>query len=214
MPLDLTPAKALIFRIVHRDNVSWLLDNGVHCPGSTVRCATYVNIGNSDLIDKRSRRMLPNPPGGILSDYAPFYFTPCSPMFLNIKTGRGGVRSRRNEEIVVLASSLNAVRNAGIDFIFSDRNAFLSAARFSSNMKDLAWIDWVSLQSKDFRRDPERPDKFEMYQAEALIHGVLPANVLLGIGCFNEATMTTISSLVSDRGLSIKVLTKPGWYFQ
>lgn len=214
MPLDLTPVKALIFRIVHRENVSWLLDNGVHCPSSPVRCPTYVNIGNSDLIDKRSRRLLPNPPGGMLSDYAPFYFTPCSPMFLNIRTGRGGVRARENEEIVILVSSLNAVRKAGINFAFSDRHASLSAARFSSDLQDLKWIDWASLQAKDFRKDPERPDKFETYQAEALVLGALPVSVLLGIGCFDDATTAAIALLVADRELPIKVLKKPGWYFQ
>lgn len=213
MPLALTAEKALIFRIVHRDNVAWLLDNGVQSPSSPLRCPTYVNIGNADLIDKRSRTKLPEPPGGMLSDYAPFYFTPCSPMFLNIKTGRGGVRVRRNEEIVVLASSLKKVKKAGISFIFSDRHASLSAARFSSDLSDLSWIDWTSLQAKDFRRDPERPDKFEMYQAEALVLGALPPSVLLGIGCFDDTTATVIASLVKDRNLSIQVITRPGWYF-
>jgi hypothetical protein len=34
------------------------------------------NIGNVDLIDKRSRRLVGVTPGGTLSDYVPFYFTP------------------------------------------------------------------------------------------------------------------------------------------
>lgn len=32
----LNPQKALIWRIVHRDNIPWVLDNGLHC-GGTVR---------------------------------------------------------------------------------------------------------------------------------------------------------------------------------
>jgi hypothetical protein len=28
---DLNPQKALIWRIVHRDNLPWILDNGLHC---------------------------------------------------------------------------------------------------------------------------------------------------------------------------------------
>ncbi len=27
----LNPQKALIWRIVHRDNIPWILDNGLHC---------------------------------------------------------------------------------------------------------------------------------------------------------------------------------------
>ncbi len=28
---SLNPEKALIWRIVHRDNLPWILDNGLHC---------------------------------------------------------------------------------------------------------------------------------------------------------------------------------------
>jgi len=49
----LNPEKALIWRIVHRDNLPWILDNGLHCANSDVQSPHYVNIGNPDLIDKR-----------------------------------------------------------------------------------------------------------------------------------------------------------------
>jgi len=42
---------------------------------------------NPDLIDKRSRRVVDVTPGGTLSDYVPFYFTPYSIMMLNVMTG-------------------------------------------------------------------------------------------------------------------------------
>ena len=82
---NLNPEKALIWRIVHRDNLSWILDNGLHCANSTVQSPNYINIGNSDLIDKRRHRRVPIPPGGTLSDYVPFYFTPFSVMMKNIQ---------------------------------------------------------------------------------------------------------------------------------
>lgn len=31
MSNNLNPEKALIFRIVHRDNLPWILDHGLHC---------------------------------------------------------------------------------------------------------------------------------------------------------------------------------------
>jgi hypothetical protein len=40
----------------------------------------FRNIGNADLISKRETRQVPIPPGGMLSDYIPFYFTPWSPV--------------------------------------------------------------------------------------------------------------------------------------
>ena len=213
MALDLTPARALIFRIVHRDNVDWLLGNGVHCPNSAVKCPSYVQIGNPDLIDKRSRRRLPRPPGGMLSDYAPFYFTPASPMLYNIKTGYGGIRQRSNEEIVIFVSSLNDLHSLGLKFVFSDRHANLETARFSSNTADLEWLDWERLRNKDFKRHPDHPEWFEQYQAEALVERVLPASALRGLACYNDSVKHVLSQMVEDHGLSLPVVKMPGWYF-
>ena len=66
----------------------------MHCRNSTIRDPNFVPIGNADLIDKRHTRQVRCPPGGTLSDYVPFYFTPFTPMLLNIKTGFNGVRQR------------------------------------------------------------------------------------------------------------------------
>jgi hypothetical protein len=113
---SLNPDKALIWRIVHRDNLPWILDNGLHCANSAVLAPNYVNIGNPDLIDKRRHRMVPIAQGGTLADYVPFYFTPFSVMMKNIYSG-WGVPQRRNEEIVILVSSLPHVRSLGLPFV-------------------------------------------------------------------------------------------------
>ena len=120
---NLNAQKALIWRIVHRDNLPWILDNGVHCRNSATQAPNYVNIGNEELIDKRAHRVVPVGPGGTLSDYVPFYFTPFSPMMYNIKTGYGGIRKRSNEEIIILVSSLHRVHQMGVRFVFTDRHA-------------------------------------------------------------------------------------------
>lgn len=50
----LNPEKALIWRIVHRDNVPWILDNGLHCGSSAVRSPSWVDIGKATLITARA----------------------------------------------------------------------------------------------------------------------------------------------------------------
>jgi len=209
----LTPEKALIFRIVHRDNVEWILDNGLHCASSQILSPTYVAIGNPDLIDRRKSRAVTEPPGGLLSDYVPFYFTPHSPMLYNIKTGYNGIKRRTNEEIVVLVSSLPRLTEGGIPFLFTDRHAYLTAARFSSRLEDLARIDWSILQARDFRRDPEDLGKVERYRAEALVHQQLHVQALLGIGCCNGVVAERVRTLTTSRGLDLKVVVRPDWYF-
>lgn len=141
MSKDLNPDKALIFRITHRDNVSWILDNGLHSRNSGVTDPNFVAIGNPELIDKRQNRDVPVPPCGTLGKYIPFYFTPHSPMMYNIKTGYGGVRQRNNDEIVIVVTSLHHAQKQDVRFVFTDRHAYLLAAEFSSNLGDLDRID-------------------------------------------------------------------------
>ena len=155
----LTQNGALIFRIVHRDNIPWILDHGLHCKNSGTRDPKYVEIGNPDLIDRRANHPVKSAPGGTLSDYVPFYFTPFSPMMFNIKTGWGGVRKRDNEEIVIMASSLHLLGAKGISFLFTDRHAYLAAAQFYSDIGHLDQIDWAMLQRRDFKNDPDDPGR-------------------------------------------------------
>lgn len=116
---DLTPANGYVFRITHRDNVRWLLNNGLHCRKSNIVDPNFIQIGNADLISSRATRIVPHPPGGTLGDYVPFYFTPFTPMLLNIKTGYNGVQKRSMSEIVILASSLPKLKDDGVPFLFS-----------------------------------------------------------------------------------------------
>ncbi len=210
---SLNAERALIFRIVHRDNIASILEHGLHCDSSSTRHPTYVSIGNPDLITKRATREIPLPPGGTLSDYVPFYFTPYSPMLLNIKTGFNGVTKRTNEEIVILASSLHRLSTLGVPFVFSDRHAYLKTARFSSNLDNLTWIDWALLQKRDFKRDPNDPEKVERYQAEGLVYQRCPVEALLGIACFNEQARGQLAAQIQNRGMQLKLTVKPGWYF-
>jgi hypothetical protein len=117
---NLNPEKALIWRIIHRDNLPWVLAHGLHCGNSALRAPNWVSIGNSELIDKRARHAVPVPPGGLLNDYIPFYFTPFSVMMRNIRSGRGGVQQRSNDEIVILVSSLHHITKKGLPFLFTN----------------------------------------------------------------------------------------------
>jgi hypothetical protein len=213
MMSSLNPEKALIFRIVHRENVPWILANGLHCKNSNKIDPKYVSIGNPDLIDKRSNHPVPCRPGGTLGDYVPFYFTPFSPMLLNIKTGWGDIRKRPNEEIVILVSSLNTLKDKGIRFIFTDRHAYLRTAQFFSDLAHLDQIDWAILRQRDLKRDPDDPGKFERYQAEALVHKSVPCDALLGIGCYNDLVAADLRRVAVGFGLTLRIIARGGWFF-
>lgn len=210
---NLNPEKALIWRIVHRDNLPWILDNGVHCKSAAAQDPNFVPIGNADLIDRRTHRVVPVAPGGVLSNYVPFYFTPFSPMMYNIYTGRGGVVKRRNEEICILVSTLHKVHQMSLSFVFTDRHAYPPLARYFNSVDSLNEIDWPLLQARNFKRNPDDPEQIERYQAEALVHNHLPVTGLVGIICYTDAVKNTLDEHIQARGLKMEVRVMPQWYF-
>lgn len=214
MPIDLTPEKGLLFRITHVDNLAWYVANGLHCANGTATNPHFVAIGNPELIAKRTSRPVPHPPGGTLADYVPFYFTPKSPMLLNINTGYNGIPQRPNEEIAILVSSCEAMNQNGVSMLFTDRHAYTSTATWSANKADLAeMIDWDILRRHDFARNDGYPDKMERYQAEALAHRLVPPTALLGIGCVSKEVKPAIEAKVRVVASPLRVVVRPGWYF-
>ncbi|WP_305909650.1 DUF4433 domain-containing protein [Methylomarinum sp. Ch1-1] len=209
----LNPQKALIWRIVHRENIPWILDNGLHCGNSIVQAPNWVHIGNPDLIDKRASHPVPIGAGGYLNDYVPFYFTPFSPMMKNIHSGYGGIRQRSNDEIVILVSNLFRARELSLPFVFTDGHAYYAWSNFYTDLADLDKIDWRILQARDFRRDPDDPAKFERYQAEALVHGHCPIDALIGMVCYTENTKIQLDGWLQQRNLIMPVFARARWYF-
>lgn len=209
---SLNPEKALIWRIVHRDNLPWILDNGLHCGNSDVRAPNWVSIGNPDLTDKRATHPVPRPPGGFLNDYVPFYFTPFSVMMKNIHSGRG-VKQRANEEIAILVSSMHVIDQQGLPYLFTDCHAYYQWANFYDDLADLDKIDWPLLQQRNFKRNPDDPAQFERYQAEVLIHRFMPISGLVGIVCYTAGLKSAIEQQLQVRGLTLPVHARTGWYF-
>jgi hypothetical protein len=209
---SLNPEKALIWRIVHRDNLGWILDNGLPCANSPHLAPNYVNIGNVDLIDKRRHRNVPIAPGGTLADYVPFYFTPFSVMMKNIHSG-WSVTKRSNDEIVILVSSLHHLQRARLPFVFTNAHAYPNWTNYYSDLTHLNEIDWKLLQNRDFKRDPDDPRKMERYQAEALVYQHVPVDGILGVVCYTDMLKGHIEREVQIRNLNLPVHARTGWYF-
>jgi hypothetical protein len=185
----------------------------LRCKNSNIRDPSYVDIGNLDLINRRDRQPVVPAPSGTLSDYVPFYFTPFSPMMYNIKTGWGGIRKRDNHEIVIMVSSLHRLTERGLQFLFTDRHAYLVAAQFYSDLARLDQIDWDMLQRRDFKNDPDDPSKKERYQAEALVHKHLPVDALSELICYNDEALNVVAAALTAREQTTKVVKKSDWYF-
>lgn len=211
--IELTAEKALIFRITHIENVPWILANGLHCCNSDCLDPNFRQIGNPDLIGKRSTRAVPIAPHGRLSDYVPFYFTPRTPMLLNIKTGYNGMKKTAMPDIAVMVTSLHKAAAEGLEFVFTDRHAYVQAARFFRDIRELNQLDWKLLQKRDFKRNPDEPGKCERYQAEALVYKSVPVSALLWIACHGPDQEKRLKEEVSRLSLSTKIVVRQEWYF-
>ena len=99
-----------------------------------------------------------------------------------------------------------------IKFVFTDRTATLVAAQYYAGLSDLQVLPWDLWKSSDFKRDDQKPDKVERYLAEALIHNMLPIEMLNEIVCYTDSRQKEVLKLVSGYGLSIPVSTRIEWY--
>lgn len=210
----LNRTKALIFRITHIGNVPWILDHGLHCPNSSSRDPHFREIGNQDLIAKRLHRPIPVKPSGTLADYVPFYFTPWSLMQMNIVTGYQGTPRTPASQIAILVSSIRTLDQLCIGYVLTDRHAYLSTARFSTDSSGLEAVDWQILQARDFKRSDGDPGKVERYQAEALVHRHLPVEGLSGIVVRDEESKAMLVAELQRRRSSLKMVVEPDWYFR
>ena len=209
----LGPESAYIFRITHVNNVAWMLSHGMHCRSSERKDAKFERIGNFELIEKRTAHNVPIPPGGSLSDYVPFYFTPWSIMLYNIKTGYNGVPQLPNQDVVIVVSSLHKLLQMGRPFVLTNSHAYGAESDFFSGLAGLDKIDWALLQSRNFQHDPEDPGKKGRYQAEALVHRHVPVEAFLGIACYDAGVQARLRSDAKDAGAKTSIRVLPNWYF-
>jgi hypothetical protein len=208
----LNSENARIFRISHVNSVPWILDHGFHCASSEIKDPAYVQIGKPELIHARADWSIGKAPGGKLTDYVSFYFTPSSLMLFNISTGRS-VPKRPNDEIVIFTVSLREIAEAGRAFVFTNQHANSVGTKQFNSLEGLDQISWDLLQNRDFKTDEENPAKQLRYQAEALIHREVPPAFLKGIACHSNEVSKKVAAMVAARGLQIPVKTITEWYF-
>ena len=103
------PVVIRLYRIVHLQNVEYILRNGMYTRQSPHFDTNYIDIGDSQLITQRHDYPVKLQGFGNLGEYVPFYFAGHSPMLLNIKTGFRGITKRPQYEIVYIVCKLDDI---------------------------------------------------------------------------------------------------------
>lgn len=184
----------------------------------------YQNIAHTNIQMRRAAKAAPNPPGGTLHDYVPFYFAPRSPMLSAIHNGKVDGCELRQEDIVHLETSVERATGNGEEFVFYDRNATLA---FSTPYTDLTRLDAVAWDilteiprldgfCKYFmnRHENERyVDRMEKRQAEFLVRYRVPLQRFTRIGAVSDAKAAQVQSVLAAAGVTLPVVVQPDWYF-
>lgn len=91
--------------------------------------------------------------------------------------------------------------------------ACTSGCQVGRDLADLRFIDWPLLQQRNFKRDPNDPEKVERYQAEALIYRQAPLQALLGVVCNTSHVKSELEEQVARSGVQLGVHCRSQWYF-
>ena len=206
-----------IFRIVHADCLRTILRRGAlhaanHTPDDGL---PYRSIHNVDIQGQRHIRNIPCGPRGTLHDYVPFYFGYLSPMLLQLRTGRVAGYDEGQEPLVYLKSTVQAVEQAGVGFVFSDGHGIAAFTNWFAEVARLSEVDWEMVYQRYWSDNVNDMDRQRRKQAEFLIHQSCPWAVIEEIGVLNTGMKARVEDILNtfDVGLQKTVNVRAGWYY-
>jgi hypothetical protein len=207
-----------ILRLVHVDNLAVYLERGAlhapnHAPADRLGWrATH----DASIQGRRSTRVVPVPPGGVLLDYVPFYLGPRSPLLFRLATGRVRGYGEGQEPLVTLVASAEDVVAAGRRCVFTDGQALVGYTTFHDDLTRLADLDWATIHAEQWSRTEGDPDRQRRKQAEFLVHESLGWELVRGIAVCNDSARSRVQALLagfpSDRTRHVAVA--PRWYYE
>ena len=223
----LAPQPTRLFHITAIANLPAILAAGALLSknGGAAAGINYQNIAHAGAQGARAVRTVPNPPGGLVHDFVPFYFAPRSPMLYAINGGRVAGCQWRQEDIVHFETTVENVTALGRPYVFYDRNATLA---FSVDYTDLAYLDtavaWDLLieaphldgfckfwQSRP--ADARYADRMERRQAEFLVRDSASLTCMTRLGVINTQRQAEVQGLLTQAGVPLPVDVMPSWYF-
>ena len=184
----------------------------------------YQNIAYQGAQGARSTRQVPNPPGGVVHDFVPFYFAPRSPMLGAINRGQVPDCSWRQQDIVHFETTVDRAIAPGKPFVFFDRNATLQIARSFTDLASLNQVAWDLLAESpsldgyckywNNRLDnPRYADRMERRLAEFLVKELVSLESFTRIGVIDEDRAVEVKAVLAANGIELPVQVIPDWYF-
>lgn len=212
---DLDLNKIWLYRIVHIDNLAYLLEHGMHQKDHPNSDKNYINIGDNKLISQRNDYPVPiDPPNGLLGEYVPFYFGPLSPMLYNIHTGYRGITKRPQEQIIYICCSIADIVDNCEAWCFTDGHAKNKITFFYNEISNLNQVDIELAYQRYWSNSEDDFDRMRKKQAEFLVKQHVPPTCISNIVVNNSEVKKKVDILVKQFGRQIKVHVNPkGKYY-
>jgi len=216
--MSVPPSQPMIFHITHVENLSSIAGGGMLLSDAAViaQGSPTTGIGMSAIKRRRVQELaVPCHPGTKVGDYVPFYFCPRSVMLYVIHCAnhpdlayQGG-----QDPIVHLEANLREVISwadaNNVKWAFSLSNAGAYYTEFRSSVDDLSELEWAAIAATDFRP----ADVKERKQAEFLLYGSFPFQLIKRIGVRSDAIRSRASQVLNATNHRPLVATLPEWYF-
>lgn len=209
------PKPTYVYHITHLDNLSSLINKGglLACSQINRENISYLNIAYQSIQDRRATTMVPIHPKGNLHDYVPFYFAPRSPMLYTINQGNVSNCREGQKNIIHLVSSVQTIKEAGLQFVFTDGHAIMFYTDFYNDENDLSNIDWGIMKEKYWNDTKEDGDRKRRRQSEFLVHNFLDLSLITGIGVINDRVADRTKKLFEGSPYKIPIRVIPEWYY-
>lgn len=220
------PNPVRLFHITAIANLSAICEVGALLSknGSAAAGIAYTNIAHGGAQVARAAKPLPNPPGGAVHDYVPFYFAPRSPMLSAIHAGKVAFCTVPQQDVVHLETTVERVTAQGAPFVFYDRNATLAYSKPYTDLARLDAVAWDLLTEQprldgfckyfQNRHQEERyVDRMERRMAEFLVHDRVSLAQFIRIGVCTPATAARVQAILDAAGVPLRAEVKTDWYF-
>ncbi|MBN1490478.1 MAG: DUF4433 domain-containing protein [Phycisphaerae bacterium] len=205
-----------IYRMVHTDCLDTLLcREALHAPNHAPDDGLpYTGIHAVQTQLDRGNLPVPCGPGGVILDYVGFYFGPRSPMLYRLHTGYNVARVDQSQ-IIYLVSTAQAVADAGLGFVFTDRHSLAAVAAFRDNLGDLAIVDFPIAYATQWNTTPQHLDRQEKKQAEFLVYRSVPWQLIDKIGVRSDAARERVTQILEGRPAvrHPPIIVERSWYY-
>lgn len=212
MPTDIS--KIWVYRMIHYQNLDYILQNGIYYRNSTNFDPNYVNIGSTQIVTHRDKVQVKCYPGTIVNAYVPFYFGTRTPMLYKIKTGNG-VPRRPQDEIIYLACNFKEISESGLQWCFTDGNAARTITEFYNSIDDLDKLDFHSIQSTEWTDNNSDGDHDRMRKkhSEFLVKDHVPVELIRWVIVLTNEKKQYTEALTQQYRLNIRVYIDDNFKF-